>query len=100
MPRLLILLLLLVAATTQAKADDFYTYTSTYDTGVKVYKVALNNGFKAQLNKTTGGEFTGTTAAGTILTWKTGQPLPAFNANYDDGTNGALPLSLKQLFNG
>ena len=98
--RLLALLLLLVVATSQMIAqqtvDAFYTYT--YDSDAKVYIVALSPDFKAQLNLANGGEFTGTTADGSSVTWKTGEPLPAFNANYDDGTNGTHPLSLYNLF--
>ena len=93
--RLLTLLLLLVAVTTQAKADDFYTYT--YDSTEEFYKVSLSSAFKDEVNKASGGEFTGEPADGTTVTWKTGDPLPAFDADYSDD-NGAHPLSLNSLF--
>ena len=94
--RLLSLLLLIGAATTQAAADDFYVYYYYKFYGYDA--VGLSDAFAAQLDKANGGEFTGTTADGTTLTWRTGDPLPAFDVNYKSGTSGSKGLALTDLF--
>lgn len=89
--RFALLLALLVGTCLPALADDFYTYTPSTDGSY--YSVALSENFKPQVNKASGGTFTGKTWDGKSLTWKTGDALPNFDQRYSK-------VSLNALFKG
>ena len=78
--RFALLLALLVGTCLPALADEvFYTYKKGSDGS---YSVTLSKNFKDQLNKASGGTFTGKTADGKSLTWITGDALPNFDQRY------------------
>lgn len=88
--RITLSILLFVGFTVTATSDDFYSYSTTGG----VTKVSLTATFKAQLNKATGGSFTGTNAAGTSITWTTGTALPAPATTY----NSTVVTDMSGLF--
>ena len=70
----LLILVMSLSSVFDAKAQntpsDFYSYTSLGDNLIGK-KLSLSDGFKAQLNKASGGSYTYNN-----ITWKTGDPLP------------------------
>jgi surface protein len=71
----------------------YYSYTILEDGSG--YKVALSDAFKEEVNKESGGTFTGDDGN----TWKTGDPLPAPALTYNDGTNGEKKVtSMNKMF--